>query len=290
MISHRKWIITDLDGTLLSHEKNGVFISQKAINQIKDLNLNTNYFSIATGRHYKDVLNLLKKYNLKFNPEIFIIGINGNQIYSSKEKKLVYNNFLTHKELEGFDVIENYMNKNFQQKLLFGYNANDEMFFIDNNSDVSRELIDDMRKYESNESVFKYTIYPSLDDVKDIYKVCYYMKEDNVDIEAHIKKIKKINPNLNYVCTGDHWFEIVNKGISKQSAIEFIEKNYYKTIKKENKIIFGDSGNDYEMLKNAGISITNYKAREQIKNIANIISESEASDFVAEGILKFSNK
>lgn len=287
----KKWIITDLDGTLLDHKDNRVFVTKRASQAISNINSKTNYFTIATGRHYRDVLGLIRQFNIFFNGDFFIIGMNGNQIYSTKEKRLVHNNYLTMQELTDFDAILQYCEQKISnQYLIFGYCGDNEMFFIKNNSDDFDEMVTYMSEYESNEKTFDYKTYSDYREINKMYKICFYIIKKDINMDQLIKDLEKINPNLTYVCTGEYFFEIVNKGVSKQQAIEFINKNFYTDVSAEDTIVFGDSGNDYLMMKAAGLAITNTNAREQIKKIADIIYDIKESDFVAEGIDEYKNK
>ncbi|MGL5522273.1 MAG: HAD-IIB family hydrolase [Metamycoplasmataceae bacterium] len=286
----KKWVISDLDGTLLMHHKDSVTICDNAINQINKLMTETNnVFSIATGRHYKDVRNLLANFDFVKKEEIFIIGINGNQIYSPVSDSLIYENFLSKEEIKNFDNILDFMSEKFGKKyLLYGYNGNDEMFFINDGSPHFNTMFELLKSYESNNGVFDYVTYKSYKEIDNIYKLCLYlMDEINIEklIEDHLSKIEK---NLTFVCVGNNFIEVVNKGTSKHSALKVLNKKVYPEINMEkNTIIFGDSGNDYEMMKHAWVAITNIDARKQIQEIATLIYKEQASEFVAKGIKEF---
>ncbi|MGL4343434.1 MAG: Cof-type HAD-IIB family hydrolase [Metamycoplasmataceae bacterium] len=278
----KKWIITDLDGTLLSHKENHeIEIVDEAVKAINLLDENQYYFTIATGRHYKDVLDLINKFKIKFLKNMYIIGVNGNQIYSTKENELILNNFLSPEALKTFDGILEYMYNEFgQETMLYGYNDLNETFLIDNNFSTFPKMVEKLKSFENNELIYK--VYKNYKEIENIYKLCFYIQKE-INIEELVKKLEQINDHFTFVYTGDCYLEIMNKGVSKQSSIEYINNHYYH-IDKENIIAFGDAGNDYLMLKNAGIAITNEKAKDKIKEISNFIYKEEPSYFVARGI------
>ena len=71
---------------------------------------------------------------------------------------------------------------------------------------------------------------------------------------------------------------------SKWTAISNLANKM--NIKTENIIAFGDDTNDIEMIKNAGIGVAMGNADEQLKNIADFITDTNQND----GVAKFLGK
>lgn len=82
------------------------------------------------------------------------------------------------------------------------------------------------------------------------------------------------------------YIEISHKSISKKTAIEYLLKNRYTEISMENIVAFGDNYNDIEMLKSVGLGIAVGNAKEEVLQIANIITDSNKNDGVANSIQK----
>ncbi|TDM12505.1 Cof-type HAD-IIB family hydrolase [Macrococcus lamae] len=78
--------------------------------------------------------------------------------------------------------------------------------------------------------------------------------------------------------------EIVKKGINKSVGVDYVANHF--DIKRENIIAFGDEDNDNEMIKFAGLGLAMGNAIQPLKEIADIVIESNNDD----GIGKFLNQ
>ena len=77
----------------------------------------------------------------------------------------------------------------------------------------------------------------------------------------------------------------MNAESSKWVAINSIIEKF--GISKENVIAFGDDINDLEMIKNAGTGVAMGNAEEQLKSIANYITDTNVNDGVAMFLKKY---
>jgi hydroxymethylpyrimidine pyrophosphatase-like HAD family hydrolase len=82
-----------LDGTLIHHKDEKNIIYDDVIEQLHK-SIEGKHFSIATGRHYKDVLSIVEKHNILMPKNSYIVGANGCQIYSIDSKKLLLDKIL----------------------------------------------------------------------------------------------------------------------------------------------------------------------------------------------------
>ena len=88
-------IIIDLDGTLLNKNK---IIQDEDLKTLKFLS-KYNSIIIASGRHYLEIEELLKLYELNNIVEKLIICRNGQIIYDIQEKKIIQNITINYNEL-----------------------------------------------------------------------------------------------------------------------------------------------------------------------------------------------
>lgn len=80
-------------------------------------------------------------------------------------------------------------------------------------------------------------------------------------------------------------FEVMNKGVSKGKAIEFLAHRF--NIKREEIIAIGDNENDRSMIEYAGLGVAMGNAESFIKDMADYITLSNDQDGVAEVIRRF---
>ncbi len=78
--------------------------------------------------------------------------------------------------------------------------------------------------------------------------------------------------------------DIINEGVSKASAVEIVLN--YLDIKIENSFAFGDGLNDLEMLKFVGTGVAMGNAFEELKNAADLVTESVSDNGVQKALKK----
>lgn len=287
-----KHIFSDLDGTLTESLNNRPSFEKKLIDKINELNEIKIGFSIATGRHCKDVISLLKQNKIK-NID-YIIGIAGAQIYDWKNNTFLWNKFFSDEQEKTFNQIYDYLKKKYHNQFsVIIYSHNDGI------SD-SMNLISDSQFFDENIGKWIHRINTNTQYL-DLY-ICRkltYQKIHKVGIKVHkdlensesifetIKKdlINKYNNWFDFIKCSKCYLEICMKEYTKGSAIDFLI-NKKINLKADDLICFGDSDNDlamFELIKN---SVTRNSAPEEVKNKAKYIIDAKPSLFVLEGIDK----
>ena len=79
--------------------------------------------------------------------------------------------------------------------------------------------------------------------------------------------------------------EINNETTSKWSAIKVLTEKL--GIKDSEIMTVGDSGNDYEMIKKAGIGVAMGNGFDEVKEVANYITDFDYNDGFAKAVYKF---
>ena len=79
--------------------------------------------------------------------------------------------------------------------------------------------------------------------------------------------------------------EINNETTSKWSAIKVLTEKL--GIKDSEIMTVGDSGNDYEMIKKAGIGVAMGNGFDEVKKVANYITDFDYNDGFAKAVYKF---
>lgn len=285
-----KWIISDLDGTLLNHNKQegGFSIDKDTILEINNAIKSNINFTIATGRHYLDALNIIKPI-INSPKNSFVIGMNGGQIFSIDENKLIMDSFIDSHLKPMLETLFNELNVKYKNILFFAYCENEEIIFIKNNGEHFNELVDDAISYEQNKSVFQYKSANSIQELPKIFKICIKFFEEFSDPWLIVEECKNISNDFDFIPSGDVYIEIIPKGISKGKAIDYINNNFYKLNKNEI-IVFGDSGNDLDMFTRSVMSVTRDCAPEYVKKRVTHIYHGGPSTFIHNAMLDLIDK
>ena len=245
-----KLIVLDLDGTTLRNDKT---VSENTINTLLDVRDRGNTILFATARPPRDAYKYVPE-PLRNNP---IICYNGAAVVSSNNLDVIYEKQIAKNDvIKILDICEN-----------FGYNqlsieVNDTLY---SNFDTTpffgnaKNEIKDLRQME----------------YKSVYKViiCSEKPIDEKILKLFPQTVKGVITDKKTLC------QIMNAESSKWIAINSLVDKM--GIKKENIIAFGDDVNDLEMIKNAGIGVAMGNAEEQLKVIANYITDSNVNDGVA---------
>lgn len=267
-------IIIDLDGTLLNKNK---IIQDEDLKTLKFLS-KYNSIIIASGRHYLEIEELLKLYELNDIVEKLIICRNGQIIYDIKGKKIIQNITINYNELA--KIIHELESNNIYWYLIQGnqlfckrikYNclkyADNGKYTINVISDISELKDYSIEKFIINSN--------NLEELQNIEKK---LKNDfNIDF-FKIEREKKYNNKV-------YWQNnILPNNTNKYIAAQYIIQ---KLKLSKNIIAFGDGVNDYELLLNSDIGICMEHSCQELKNISNFVTKSNNGfSFAIEKLIK----
>lgn len=264
-----KLIAMDLDGTLFDSDHKSV--SDRNVNALRSASEKGIKIVIASGRTYCQITNVLKRigvidYVIVSNGASAIDNM-GNVISSDcmefEEWKEIYN-ILEENDIvtEVFNSGNTYLKSSTIQKY--------------KNSDLSEDLLDELR-----------AVINLCDNVTETLKgekaeklTSIYVPDDkflylkNLFEERNMMVTSSIPSNM----------EINKAGINKGSGLKKLCDTL--NIKSDEVMVFGDGGNDIEMLKWAGCSFAMENAIEEAKAAARYIADSNFNDGVAKAIEK----
>lgn len=231
-----KVIITDLDETLLNHERLVSKRNKEAILLAKEKGIK---FIPATGRPYHSISSTLESLDL-YGDDDLSISFNGGMIHNNKDDSvLAFNSldddiaaFLFHFG-QSFDVcIHTYL-----EHVTYAYRLNDsERDFIKNIKGVE-EIFDDSFSFAKGHHIIK-MIFQSLD--------IDYLRDIEQKIPDHIKDKMEISYSSN------RYLELNPKGVNKGNALNIVAQTL--DIPLTNILAIGDNYNDMSMLVEAGYS------------------------------------
>lgn len=254
-------IASDIDGTLVpdgTNEMNGeIFDVITRLRKEKGIR-----FVGASGRQYASIRYL-------FGPvkdEIIYISDSGGLVTHKNEllqagiidREIVHELIEDIRSLPGCDVV------------ICGTR---HAYASDGNSQMFRWLRDDYHfDIVEQKDLFAYA-------GDDIVKVSLYHPNN---AEGIVKEWfqEKWEKQLQVCCAGIQWMDCLKSGVNKGTALKAIQEKYQ--ISPEETMVFGDNLNDLEMIRDAKYSFAIGNAREEIKEAAAFLADTNVND----GVLK----
>lgn len=251
-------IVLDLDGTLLKDDKS---ISCTTLNVLKKFEDLGKKIVIATGRPPRlDILNFPDA--LKRD---FMIFYNGAEIYHNDKK--IYTKCISDSSIKY--MLEIFNNQNINPKISF---------------EINNKLYSN---YDANET-FKNTQFTKINLENFNYNNITKLLVDLSSIEDINKFSNSIPNDCNLLITDNSTLgQIMAKGVSKLSAIEFILNKLDTTLDKV--IFFGDDINDIELIQHCGIGVAMGNAHSSVKSASKYITESNENDGIASFLNRFAS-
>lgn len=264
-----KLIVTDMDGTVLGNNHRITKENMKALQLAQEQGVKVVF---ATGRFHdsaKDHVGFLGN-------TMPIISSNGSIIKNPITNEILYSNFIDKDiSMKIIDILDRH-NLKYQvytdEVILQTYETEEEMNkmkeFIKHNFSDTTEIIfkKDIKEDVINSNALKFNIM-EMERTHLIEKArCDLESIDNIEITSSWKN------NL----------EVMSEGSHKGNAIEYLSN--LLNIDREHIIAFGDNYNDLSMLEFAGMGVAMGNAEEDVKKIANHITDRNDEDGVAKAI------
>ena len=263
-----KLVALDMDGTLLNSEKKVTERTKKAIADARAKGVTV---VLATGRPIDGVVRYLEELDM-YTDNDYVLSYNGGLVLKTKTKEVICKVALT-----GADVKELYT---LSEKLGVNIHAFSEK------EGLVTPKISEYTEVEANINNIKINIkdFNTVEDTESYIKI---MMIDQPEIlqKAVDNLPKEIYDKYTVVRSAPYFLEFLNKEVNKGVGVELLAKHLGVT---QGEIItMGDAGNDYHMIEYAGMGIAMGNAFDEIKKIANYITDSHDEDGVATAIEKF---
>ena len=257
-----KLIATDIDGTILAFDSD---FTQGVRSCIKNLLDNGIKVVLVTGRMNAAAQQVAN--NLGISTPL--VSYQGGLIKYNGET--LYEKYLTKEQ--ALKIIEWAKSVNIHINL---YN-NDTLYSESDNEEV--------RHYCEVQNV-DYTVKSfseiKLDKVNKILAIDY---NNPGLISEYEKKIPKHFPELYIVKSSPYFLEFSNREASKYCAVKFLQK--YWGIKDDEVLTIGDQNNDIALLKAGSVKVAMGNATEELKKIADYITDTVENDGFVKAIEKY---
>lgn len=272
----KQLFFTDLDKTLLNNKHEISINNLEAIHKLLAHDIEVVFTS---GRSYRDIK---EHYLIPYHLNIPVIALNGALIYS-KEGHLIQSLSIDHHEILSiindcssnrcfcllYDESHTYnipIDNTIEQLYLLGKEKSDDINTILIGMQVFYDLVCERDKISDD------IIDEFVSGQRELYKI---------EIVSHDKKtlnmIKdKINTRLEVSSSHPSNLEINHPQANKGNAIKVLSDYYYIDI--SNTIAIGDGLNDYSMLSTAGYGIAMGNAVNELKTIADVITDDYDQD------------
>lgn len=265
-------VAIDLDGTMLNNDK-------KLTEHTKEVLVRAGKKGIlivpATGRHH----NGIPKEVAELEGVRYFLTTNGAAVYDKKEDRYLYEDAMPC--TFALQILESLMQYDILVDAFIGGNAY--------RSDADMDYV----TYLQIPDVVKEFIRNSRKGVPSLY---YYIKENHLDVYKYtlnfkpdgqggylnrdqVLKMAESEKRLSCVCGGLNNLELTNHTATKGNAL--MQLGELLGIKKEQIMAIGDSGNDYTMLKAAGIGVAMENAEPLVLEAADFVTKSNEEDGVA---------
>ena len=255
-----KLIATDMDGTLLDDNKQLPKNFDNVVRRLFDKNIR---FVISSGRSYCTLKDQFSDY---LDDMTFICD---NGAYVVDKGKLLSVSVLPDETVK--EVVR-FCQDNDLMVLLCGRNGT---WNNAKNESQNKEV----RSYYINQvNMEDLTL---VDD--DIFKIAIF-EESGIENDGYIKLEERFGDDFNVQLSGKYWVDIMNKGVTKGTALRTIENRI--GVKYEETMAFGDYLNDVDMLNNSYYSFAMSNAHESIKKVANFMTGSNNDNSVMKEIEK----
>lgn len=258
-------VIADVDGTMVNDHRQLSAFTKKIIEELHEHGI---LFGVSSGRDYVQLL-ADNHYWGFIHPFDLTVGMNGGQIWLSKEKKLYEYNKLEPETVKEIIMMMEPLDLN-----PFVYGPNHTMICkkIDEATQASGERNDMKLHVVKDLSEFWQHAIP---------KIMYRTKADEMDnvyrwASEHLsKKYQAFKTQTTMLEFQD---PAINKGVGLQNACDLLG------ISAEEVMAFGDMSNDNPMLEAAGIGVAMANGAEDTKQCADFITESSNNE---DGFAKF---
>lgn len=257
-----KLVATDIDGTIFIPEKD---FTQGVKDCIKNLSANGVKVVLVTGRMNAAATRIAQDLGL----DTPVVSYQGGLVVENGKK--LYERYLTKEQTER--ILDWARGVNIHINLY-----NDDILYSETDCYEVQRYCNNLhteRTIKSFNEIKK-------DKINKLLAIDYSNPER---ITKYEKELQEIFPDLYIVKSTPYFLEFSNPEASKKCAVEYLQK--YWNLKKEEILTIGDQNNDIALLQAGGIKVAMGNATNELKEIADYITESVYEDGFVTAMNKF---
>ncbi len=255
-----KLVLCDLDGTLLTSNKEVSVQTKEAIHALRKKGI---LFGIATGRPYDGVSKKIIDWGIERDVDV-IITMNGGGLWDNINKKLY--NFFPLKAAWVKEIIETYLPHGFYPSV------------YRDNTVYTGKIEKPCARSAQNNNFNIVEVDPTTLWNDEQSKILFSIEEGKMPV---IQALYEQNLSEHYRAfkTQSDLFEFVDKRISKSYGIDYFCNLHGITMSEV--CVFGDTTNDIEMLKDCGIGVCMANGTDDAKEVSDVITKSNDDEGIA---------
>ncbi len=248
----KKIIFVDCDDTLIYHGKNHSYIPESAYEAIRKLQENGHIVALSSGRSVFQVEALMQELEISNS-----VCFNGHLVIANDQ--VIHDNPINIEQMQ--PIIDRLLAAN---KTIYAVDK-DNIYVNDPKRHIQYFLRHKMRPGHSNAS---HTFEKYIKQIDNGTRDYYFFMVFDCDMNKHFS----FNDSSDIIIK--HWnktvFEILDKSTSKYSGIDIMIKHL--AIKPQYTYAVGDSYNDIEMVRGAAYGIAMGNSPQELKNVADYIT------------------
>ena len=249
--------LSDLDGSILNDEK---IITKDTMDSLKFFVENGGRFAICTGRDLNSAKSVYDNLGVDFKGS-FVVAYNGGQIYDVDKQETIYR--------VGIDpaLVEEIF-KMAREYDIYVQTYNDDFILSERYCDC----LEFYRRVIKTPVILHSSVMPFV-NVPPCKIICIELHDHAKQERFREAVVEKYGDILNLMYSNDYYLELIPKESGKGSAL--VRLRDHLGIKPENVIACGDGDNDLEMIKYAGLGIGMINGSENVKNAADVVTETD---------------
>lgn len=259
-------VAMDMDDTLLLDDWT---ISERVVRAIRQAQKQGVYVTFATGRATTSVLPYAQQLELN----IPVITYNGAKIQEVLSSEILYRKVIP---VETAKDIANWL---LAQDIHFHVYLKDHIF-VEKMNDWSRQYARATRV-----PVEETDLLERLAAEKDGVEKILLMGEPQMTILWEKKIHQRYEGKVRSTKSKPHFLELIHPSVNKGAALAALAERL--GVKREEVMAVGDSLNDIEMIRYAGIGVAMGNARSEVKEIADAVTATNLEDGVAQAIEEY---
>ncbi len=262
--------ITDLDGTLLNQNAQ---LSKETLSMLKPLTMKGLPLVLCTARSFVHTAPIAKALGCQYP----MVCYSGGLIYDPVKEDII----LSHRASKAqVNAMLNLSQDHGLSPFIYtmAEDMSEHVYYCAVNSDGVGQYLGDREK--RNDYRFVYDVSFSKWQDKDCYYFSFMGEKDQLlSIMPFLASQPHLTLNLceSYYYANTWWLEIMQKDQSKGHALCYLKERYQA----DKAIAFGDTAGDIAMIKAADLGIAVANATEPLKQVADLVIESNASHSVA---------
>lgn len=271
-------IALDMDGTLFNHDSQISEKDQSAIRRAADAGIQ---FTISTGRPYIGLpTELLSSLGIRY-----AITSNGAAIYRLPEKECIFSSCMEPELL--CPILRRLQNYDIHFDAFIHGDAYSQKSIQPN---IDRlDMPDSIKKYIKSTRILTDNLADYIqENALEVQKMTlnfYPLPDGSFQYREEVFSLLASCPEITFLSGGYHNLEFTKAGTTKGLGLRFLAD--FLKLPLDTTMACGDTQNDLDIIKTAGIGVAMGNARDEVKEIADFITLSNEESGVAYAIEKF---